>query len=161
MAKPKIFNLSNKALSQQHVNVLRRGLRFTPTPLPNKIELKSDVQQFSRKIGLLELFYKENESEEEKSSDGSVIKNKSVFNLPRNKDKILDQNIESLNNLNFPNLQKAPKSNLSKLEWAAINDLKNDKNREIKEAGYAVILSKSHYKIWYFHKLMMCRPTKN
>ena len=43
----------------------------------------------------------------------------------------------------------APKSNLSKLEWAAINDLKNDKNIEIKEAdkgGSVAILSKSHYK---------------
>ena len=37
MNKPKIFNLSNKVLSQQHVNVLRRGLKFAPTPLPNKI----------------------------------------------------------------------------------------------------------------------------
>ena len=47
---------------------------------------------------------------------------------------MLDLNINSLNSLNFPDLQKAPKSNLSKLEWAAINDLKNDKNIEIKEA---------------------------
>ena len=149
MTKPKIFNLSNKVLSQQHVNVLRRGLKFTPTPLPNKIELKNDIQQFSRKLRLLEFFYKENESEEEKSSDDSIIKNKSAFNPPRNRDKILDQNIDSLNSLNFPNLQKAPKSNLSKLEWAAINDLKNNKNIEIKEAGKGgsgVILSKSHYK---------------
>ena len=57
----------------------------------------------------------------------------SVFNPPRNTDKILDQNLDSLNSLNFPDLQKAPKSNLSKLEWAAIDDLKNDKNIEIKE----------------------------
>ena len=149
MTKPKIFNLSNKVLSQQHVNVLRRGLKFTPTPLPNKIELKNDIQQFSRKLRLLEFFYKENESEEEKSSDDSIIKNKSAFNPPRNRAKILDQSIDSLNSLNFPNLQKAPKSNLSKLEWAAINDLKNNKNMEIKEAGKGgsgVILSKSHYK---------------
>ena len=51
--------------------------------------------------------------------------------------------------MNFPDLQKAPKSNLSKLEWAAINNLKNDKSIEIKEAnegGSVVILSKSHYK---------------
>ena len=97
MTKPKIFNLSNKVLSQQHENVLRRGLKFTPTPLPNKIELKNDVQQFSRKLRLLEFFYKENESEEEKSSDNSVIKNKSAFNPPRNRDKILGQDINSLN----------------------------------------------------------------
>ena len=145
MTKPKIFNLSNKALSQQHGNVLRRGLKF----LPNKIELKNDVQQCSRKLRLLEFFYKENESEEEKSSDDSIIKHKSAFNPPRNRDKILDQNIDSLNSLNFPDLEKAPKSNLSKLQWAAINDLKNDKNIEIKETdkgGSGVILSKSHYK---------------
>ena len=146
MTKPKIFNISNKVLSQQHVKVLRRGLKFTPTPLPNKIELKNDVQQFSRKVRLFEFFYKENESEEEKSSDDSITKNKSAFNPPRNRDKILDHNINFLNTLN---LQKAPKSNLSKLKWAAINDLKNDKNIEIKEANTGesvVILSKSHYK---------------
>ena len=73
----------------------------------------------------------------------------SPFNPLRNRDKILDQNIDSFNSLNFPDMQKAPKSNLSKLEWAAINDLKNDKNIEIKESdkeGSVVILSKFHYK---------------
>ena len=142
MTKLKIFNLSNKVLSKQHINVLQ-GLK-----LPNKIELKNDVQQFSRKLRLLEFFYKENESEEEKSSDDSIIKHKSAFNPLRNRDEILDQNISSLNSLEFPNLQKAPKSNLSKLEWVAINDLSNDKNIEIKEADTGrsvVIFSKSHY----------------
>ena len=76
MAKAKIFDLSNKLFSQQHVNVLCRGLKFTPTPLPNKIELKNDVQLFSHKLRLLKFFYKENESEEEKSSDDSIVKNK-------------------------------------------------------------------------------------
>ena len=147
MTKPKIFTLSNKVLSQEHVNVLRRSLKFTPTPLPNKIELKNDVQQFSRKLRFLYFFYKENESEEDKSSDDSIIKNKAAFNPPRNK--ILDQYIDSLNSLNFPDLEKIPKSTLSKLEWAAINDLKNDKNIGIKEADKGqpvVILTKSHYK---------------
>ena len=74
MAKPKIFNLSNKVLSHQHMNVLCRCLKFTPTPLSNKIELKNDVQQFSRKLCLLEFLYKEKGSEEKKSSDDSIIK---------------------------------------------------------------------------------------
>ena len=133
MTKPKIFNLSNKVLSQQHVKVLRKGLRFILTTLPNKIELTNDVQQFSIKSSFLEFFSKENESEEGESSDDSIIKNKSSFNPPRNRDKILDQNIDSLNSLNFPNLQKAPKINLSELEWAAINNFKNGKNIESKE----------------------------
>ena len=54
MTKPKIFNLSIKILSQQHVNIFPSGLKFTPTPLPNKIELKTDIQQFSRKLRLLD-----------------------------------------------------------------------------------------------------------
>ena len=73
----------------------------------------------------------------------------SAFNPPRNRDKILDQNIDYFNKLNFADIQKPPKSNLSKLEWAAINDLKNGKNIEIKESdneGSDVILSKFHYK---------------
>ena len=89
---------------------------------------------------MLEFFYKKNESEENKSSDDSILKNKSAFNPPRNRDKILDQNIDSLNSLNFRNLQKAPKSNLSKLEWAAIKDSKNDKNIAIKKADKGDLL---------------------
>ena len=96
MNKPKIFNLLNKVLSQRHVNVLRRGFKFTPTPLPNKIKLKNDIQQFSRKLRLLEFFYTENEWEEEKFSDDSIIKNKSAFNPSRSRDEILDQNIALL-----------------------------------------------------------------
>ena len=49
--------------------------------------------------------------------------------------------------MNFPKLQKSTRKQPS--EWTAINDLKNDKNIEIKEAdkaGSFVILSKSHYK---------------
>ena len=113
---------------------------------------------------MLEFFYKENESEEEKSSDDSITKNKSAFNPPRNRGKILDQNIDSLNSLNFHDLQRSPKNNFSKLEWAAINDLKNDKNIAIKEAdkgGSIVILSKSIIKVWYFYNLMIKIPTKN
>ena len=101
------------------------------------------LQQFSRKLRLFEFFYKENESQEERSPDDSIKKNKSAFIPQRNRDRILDQNIDSINILNFADLQKAPKYNHSKIELVAINDLKNDKNIEIKEAdkgGSVVIL---------------------
>lgn len=101
------------------------------------------LQQFSRKLRLLEFFYKENESQEERSPDDSIKKNKSAFIPQRNRDRILDQNIDSINILNFADLQKALKYNHSKIELVAINDLKNDKNIEIKEAdkgGSVVIL---------------------
>ena len=58
-------------------------------------------------------------------------KNKSVFKPQKNKCKILDQNIDPI----------------SKLNWATINDLKNDKNiEEPDKEGYVVIPSKSHHK---------------
>ena len=101
------------------------------------------LQQFSSKLRLLEFFYKENESQEERSPDDSIKKNKSAFIPQRNRDRILDQNIDSINSLNFADLEKAPKYNHSKIELVAINDLKNDKNIEIKEAdkgGSVVIL---------------------
>ena len=71
-----------------------------------------------------------------------------MFNPPKNREKKLDPNIDS-HNLNFPDLQKAPKTNLSKLEWMVIHDLKYEKNIEIETTGKGrsvVTLSKSHYK---------------
>ena len=74
MTKPKILNLSNKVFSQQHVNVYRRGFKFTSTLLRNKMELKNDVDQFPSKLRLLESFYTENGSKEEKSFSNSITK---------------------------------------------------------------------------------------
>ena len=108
---------------------------FIPYCVYNIIELKNNLQQFSCKSHLLEFFCTENESEDKKSSDDSIMKNKPTLNLPRTRDKVLHQNINSLNGLNFPDLHKAPKSNFSKLKWPAINNLKNDKNMDIKEVN--------------------------
>ena len=84
MTKLKTINLSNKLLSHEHMHVLRRSLKVTPIPLPNKKKLmKNNAHQFSRKLCLLEFFFKENDSEEEKSFEGSIIKNKSAFNPQR------------------------------------------------------------------------------
>ena len=49
------------------------------------------------------------DQEEEKFYDDSIRYEKSSFNPPRNKDKTVGQNIDSLNSLNFPDLQKAQK----------------------------------------------------
>ena len=47
---PKIVNLCSKPLTERQINLLRRRLKFTPTPKPNTIELKSDIKEFSRKL---------------------------------------------------------------------------------------------------------------
>ena len=87
------------------------------------------------------------ESKEEKPSGDSIIKKKSVFNPPINRDKTLNRNIDSFNSLNFPDFVKSNK----KQPFKAVTDgyKRVNKNIQIKEAGKgesALILSKSHYK---------------
>ena len=43
IVKRKIFNLSSKTLSRYQTIILLRGLKFTPTPMRNNIELKSNI----------------------------------------------------------------------------------------------------------------------
>ena len=52
IVKPKIFNLSSKTLSRYQTNILLRGLKFTPTPKRNNIELKSNIQNYTRRLRL-------------------------------------------------------------------------------------------------------------
>ena len=58
---PKIINLSSKSLTERQINFLRRELKFTPTPKTDTIELKSDIQEFTRKLRLTEFFHSENQ----------------------------------------------------------------------------------------------------
>ena len=43
-----MINLLSKQLTERQINLLRRRLKFTPKP--NTIELKSDIQEFTRTI---------------------------------------------------------------------------------------------------------------
>ena len=57
---PKIINLLSKLLTERQINLLRRGLKFTPAPKPNTVGLKSDIQEFTCKLRLNEFFHSEN-----------------------------------------------------------------------------------------------------
>ena len=57
---PKINNLLLKPLIERKINLLRRGLKFTLTPKPNTIELKSDIQEFTGTLRLTEFSHSEN-----------------------------------------------------------------------------------------------------
>ena len=47
---PIIYNLSNKNLGETQIELLKKGLKFTPTPNSNINELKADIDSFCRKI---------------------------------------------------------------------------------------------------------------
>ena len=56
---------------------------------------------------------------------GHLVKNKSNFYPPRDKNKFLDTTIDFLNQQNLNNLSKN-KTNLSKEVWQALKELTND-----------------------------------
>ena len=119
---PKIINLSSKPLTEKQINLLRSGLKFTPTPKPNNVELKSDIQEFTRKLRLIEFFHPENLDNFQgtrESVSGPLVKNKSNFYPPRNRNKFLDTTIDFINQQNLNNLRKN-KNNLSKDDWQAL-----------------------------------------
>ena len=50
------LNLSKYSLSKNQKNSLIKGLKYTPTPKRNIIELKKGAVEFARKLRLIEMF---------------------------------------------------------------------------------------------------------
>ena len=114
------------------------------TPRRNTFQLQSDIRKFNRKLRLLEFFASVGENNEEEES---LLRNASDFCPPANRNKKLHAVINFLNSLNL-STRKPEKSNLTKEQWKAVNDLRNNDNIVIKEAdkgGCVVIMNKSHY----------------
>ena len=119
MAKPKVINISGKNIDKDIKNVLiKYGLKFTPIPQRNLIELRTDIRKFCRKLRLIEFF-----AEEPTIVDNSLVKLESTFHPNINRDPILDTYIDFL--LQYPLEEKARqmekvKYNLTKQEWIGI-----------------------------------------
>ena len=94
IVQPKIFYLSKKTLSRYQVNILLRGLNFTPTPKRNIIQLKSDIHNYIRKLRLTEFFH----NAPENNNLQNLFKTKFHFTPSRNRDRYLDHQIDILNN---------------------------------------------------------------
>ena len=90
IVQPKIFNLSKRTLSRYQVNILIRGLKFTPTPERNIIQLKSDIRNYTRKLRLTEFFHNATEN----NNLQNLFKTKSHFTPSRNRDRDLDHQID-------------------------------------------------------------------
>ena len=57
----KVTNLSSTCLTDTQVRVLSKGLKFTPTPRRNTIEMEKDIHNFTCKLRLTEYFANEND----------------------------------------------------------------------------------------------------
>ena len=52
--EPKVFNLSNRKLTEFEVILLSKGLKYTPTPHENNPKLKTDFKIYTRRLRLTE-----------------------------------------------------------------------------------------------------------
>lgn len=144
----KIINLSSVQLDTATVSLLRRGLKFTPTPNRNSVELSKDIREFSRNLKLLGFF-----SDNDYNTD-SLARNKSTFNPRRGLDRNLDMCTDQLHALSTSLLhdkqsQYHKKSNLSLNEQRAMTKLRNNKELVLRSADKGnglVLLNSEDYK---------------
>ena len=108
--------------------------------------------EFTRKLRLIEMFSSE-EKEIENEVDISLVKAKSSFHLPRNKNARLDKTIDFLQQQTIQTSCNN-KTNLTKTEWKDLLALKNNSELIIKEADKGacmVLMNKRHYKRMIFN----------
>lgn len=122
-------------LFRYQINILLRGLKFTPASKLNIIQLKSDIHNYTRNLRLRNL--------------QDVLKTKSNFLSSGNRDRGLDHQIGILNNLDLEGMDICYKNTLSKMEESALLKLINDRTIITKPAdkeGAVVVLSTEHCK---------------
>ena len=143
----KILNLSNHSLSTSEITLLSRGLKFTPTPNHNILDIQGDIDEFCRKLRIKEFFHTTPYTQ-----DNSIVKNPSKFTPPKCRNHQLDQVVNLIESTSsFTNLSSLipPKTkNLQTTEKSAITTLINNKNIIIKEAdkgGIIVIMERDFY----------------
>ena len=120
---------------------MTKGLKFTPTPDEDRIQLGTDIDEFCRRLRLNYIFYEEENDESNDMSDEPLVRNKSNFNPKPTKDKHLEETIKNLKS-NPLESRKNIKDNLSRGERKALSKLKADHSIIIKEAdkGSAVVI---------------------
>ena len=147
---PKIINLSQRKLEINEIILLKRGLKFTPTPKEDKAHLEADIDDFCRSLRINYIFHKDEEDEEDEPKP--LVRNKSEWVPKPTKDKHLEDTIKTLKT-NSLQTNKNIKDNLTRKERRSLQDLKSDKSILIKEAdkGNAVVIMD---RVYYRDKIL-------
>ena len=147
----KVINMSSYSLSNEEIHLLKKGLKFTPTPKSDLAGLEKDVKEFCRRLRLKEYFYESDENDTLDEDSRPLARNKSNWNPKPKRNKMLDSCIDSLTTSTKELSQchiKPCKDNLSKEERIALKQLQNNKDIVIKEAdkgGAICIMDKTFY----------------
>ena len=147
--------MSNTTLSKCQTSILLRGLKYTPTPQSNSIQLTCDLKTFAHKLRLTEYFDDHNVMPIDQKNE-SLVQGKSMFYPPRNRNKELETHISFIHNIDIANEKSNKKSNFSPKEWRELRNLMNQPNIVIKEAGKGgavAVLSKHHYRAMIYEHL--------
>ena len=135
-----IFSLSFKIFSQTEINILEKGLEFVPTPnMISEADLRRDFKEFSRKIRCK--WYLRDEPFEE-FSEIPAFRPKSTWKPPTG-DPCVELFLSKMEHELFSFLPGKPQSyNLTKEEWQALKNLKEDRSIIIKPAdkGSSVVV---------------------
>ncbi|CAG2217946.1 unnamed protein product [Mytilus edulis] len=136
---------SDEKLQLREINLLKRGLKFTPTPNEDKTQLGADIDEFGRRLRINYIFCEDNEENEEEENK-PLVRNKSDWIPKPTKDKDLEETIKTLKT-NSLTSNKNVKDNLTREEKTALQNLKSDKSIIIKEAdkGNAVVIMDREY----------------
>ena len=128
-------------MSRYQTNIFLCYFKLTLTFRCNTIELKSNIENYTRRLRLAELF----QNKEVNDAKENLFQKLSTFIPSRNKDTGLDHQIDVLKNLNLEEMETKSESNLSNMEKKDFSKLSNDGTLLIKPADRAsavVILSK-------------------
>ena len=139
------MNLSSKELTEGHIKLLSRGLKFTPKK--HLCAISADIQNFSMKLPKKEFFEDKSDASD---PDESLAKNKSSFCPPRNRNITLDNYIDFLTKFPLEELQvkDIKRSNLAKKERNALPELRGDPVILIFEAdkgGTVAVMDRTYY----------------
>ena len=141
---PKVLNLSSVSLTPSQIQISSKGLKFTPALQRNLPKIEKYIKDFTRKRRLVEFF---SENPELDTPDSSLLKSKSNFCPPQNRNSTLESVIKFLQKQSFYKDNFKNKSNISKQEWQDVLNLKKNKDIIIKKAdkGRAfVIMNTKH-----------------
>ena len=147
--------------------LLKRGLKFTPTPKSNTTELQADVKAFTRRLRLKENFYQDSDTDSDSNSDSDsepIVRNKSSWTPKPKRNVLLDSCINSLHlsTKEFSETSRQNcKSNITKAEQKALKELQNNDDIVIKKAdkGGAVCIMNKCFYVEKIHELLNDRET--
>ena len=133
-----VFNLSKKVLSQREINVLQKGLGFSPNQsFINEADLRRDFNEFGRKMRCKWCFRSKTQS----SKEIPTFHSKYTWNSPPPPllPKVIQHTFELFLNKTEPNLLsvlpgKAEQFNLTREEYLTMRNLLDDRNVIIKPA---------------------------